>query len=71
MTDVFKCKKSGTQCCAPKSRILEMQMISRNDSVYHLQSPMPPPQYSPNNNNYGVSPNNVPPGAYTGTTGLI
>lgn len=23
MTDLFKCKKSGTQCCAPKSVIRE------------------------------------------------
>lgn len=25
MTDLFKCKKSGTQCCAPKTKILEKQ----------------------------------------------
>lgn len=33
MTDLFKCKKSGTTCCAPKSRIQELQgLISRNDT---------------------------------------
>lgn len=25
MTDLFKCKKSGTQCCAPKTKIQEKQ----------------------------------------------
>ncbi|XP_032522480.2 protein masquerade isoform X3 [Danaus plexippus] len=32
MTDVFKCKKAGTQCCAPKSKVLEAMGISRNDT---------------------------------------
>ncbi|XP_053615319.1 protein masquerade [Plodia interpunctella] len=33
MTDVFKCKKTGTQCCAPKSKIQEALGIKdRNDS---------------------------------------
>ncbi|CAG9793194.1 unnamed protein product [Diatraea saccharalis] len=33
MTDVFKCKKSGTQCCAPKSRVQEaLGSRDRNDT---------------------------------------
>lgn len=32
MTDVFKCKKPGTQCCAPKSKVQEYQ-LRRNDTV--------------------------------------
>ncbi|KPI97650.1 Chymotrypsinogen 2 [Papilio xuthus] len=33
ITDVFKCKKSGTQCCAPKSKIIEVVGTpERNDS---------------------------------------
>lgn len=31
MTDVFKCRKSGTKCCAPKSLIKET--ISGKDEV--------------------------------------
>lgn len=54
MTELFKCRKSGTQCCAPKSVIREFQeqkqggvnaahSTSRNDSVAS--------QYRPHNNN--------------------
>ncbi|CAH0731301.1 unnamed protein product, partial [Brenthis ino] len=32
MTDVFKCKKAGTQCCAPKSKVQEVIGVNRNDS---------------------------------------
>lgn len=34
MTELFKCKKSGTQCCAPKSLIREGSDSagSRNDT---------------------------------------
>lgn len=43
MTDLFKCKKSGTQCCAPKSRIQEVQLaagkIKPNDTINY---PLPP-----------------------------
>lgn len=46
MTDLFKCKKSGTQCCAPKSKIQEVQMaagkIKPNDTTNY--PPPPPPQ---------------------------
>ncbi|KAL4705207.1 hypothetical protein ACJJTC_000205 [Scirpophaga incertulas] len=38
MTDVFKCKKSGTQCCAPKSKVQEVAG-DRNDSA---PQPAPP-----------------------------
>lgn len=56
MTDLFKCKKSGTTCCAPKSRILEVQgtMMSRNDTIPSFVSQQQPaqsvPQYMANNN---------------------
>lgn len=52
MTELFKCRKSGTQCCAPKSVIREFQeqkqgggsaaqTSSRNDTVasqYHANN---------------------------------
>lgn len=60
MTDLFKCAKSGTTCCAPKSRIHEVQgMMVRNDtfSVFvNPQNPQQPmPQYMANNNQYSSS----------------
>ncbi|RVE52566.1 hypothetical protein evm_002685 [Chilo suppressalis] len=46
MTDVFKCKKSGTQCCAPKSRVQEA-LGGRNDTrappAPAPPAPRPPP----------------------------
>ncbi|XP_053952471.1 protein masquerade [Anastrepha ludens] len=59
MTDLFKCKRSGQICCAPKSRILEKQQFqTRNDTLYTNYPPPPPmvgvpqpyppqPQYPP------------------------
>ncbi|XP_065360869.1 protein masquerade [Calliphora vicina] len=46
MTDLFKCKRSGQTCCAPKSKILEKQQFqTRNDTSYaHYPPPPPPPQ---------------------------
>ncbi|XP_055609384.1 protein masquerade [Uranotaenia lowii] len=53
MTDIFKCKKSGTQCCAPKTRIQEAQIalgkIKPNDTAVY-----PPPP--PNVQNYPIQP---------------
>jgi kallikrein len=58
MTDVFKCRKSGTQCCAPKSVIREVldqrqpppgpggyaPDLSRNDTAtYAPLTPIYPP----------------------------
>lgn len=56
MTDLFKCAKSGTKCCAPKTRILEMQTQNRNDTVYNYgnQIPHPPLQGS-------INPQQAPP----------
>lgn len=52
MTDLFRCKKEGTECCAPKSKILEYQgLIQRNDSYpvfVNSQSQPHLPQYLPN-----------------------
>lgn len=52
MTDLFKCKKEGTECCAPKSKILEYQgLIQRNDSYpvfVNSQTQQHLPQYLPN-----------------------
>ncbi|XP_004925813.1 protein masquerade [Bombyx mori] len=49
LTNVFKCKKTGTQCCAPKSKIQEaLGRVDRNDSL-PLAPPPPhqPPAHSP------------------------
>lgn len=53
MTDLFKCRKYGTQCCAPKSIIRdhiekknEVDSNSRNDTVY----PGPHGLHSPHKN---------------------
>lgn len=56
MTDLFKCKKSGTTCCAPKSRIHEVQgmLMHRNDTSFPVfvnpQNQQQIPQYLPNSN---------------------
>lgn len=71
MSDLFKCKKSGTTCCAPKSRIHEVQgMMIRNDSFPGFVNPQNQqqiPQYMANNNNYpngySVPPNGFPASA--------
>ncbi|XP_037027272.1 protein masquerade isoform X2 [Bradysia coprophila] len=62
MTDLFKCKKSGTQCCAPKTRIQEVQV--RNDTVpgfvSNPQMQQNVPQYMANNI-YNPVPSPLPP----------
>lgn len=67
MTELFKCKKSGTICCAPKSRIHEVQgMMHRNDSFPVFVNPQTQqqiPQYLPNNN-YPNGYQQIPPNAY-------
>lgn len=35
MSDLFKCKKPGTKCCAPKSSIKEI--LDKNDEDYPSQ----------------------------------
>lgn len=54
MTDLFKCAKSGTTCCAPKSRIHEVQgLMMRNDTYpgfVNPQNQQQPPQYLAHNN---------------------
>ncbi|XP_077294936.1 trypsin-like serine protease domain-containing protein masquerade [Arctopsyche grandis] len=58
MTDLFKCRKTGTQCCAPKTRIQEMigskqqqnegqQAASRNDTTSSYAPPSPYPTTTP------------------------
>lgn len=71
MTDVFKCKKSGTTCCAPKSRIHEVQMMHRNDTYPLFVGPQQQqqiPQYLPNNyQSQNYQPQNyqpIPPNNY-------
>lgn len=68
MSDLFKCKKSGTQCCAPKTKIQEQldrhnrhnYTYNYNPSVGPINPNYPhPPQYY-NNNNY-PPPQNIPP----------
>lgn len=57
MTELFKCRKSGTQCCAPKSVIRELveqkngggaggSTASRNDSIAAQYQPHYAPQHS-------------------------
>lgn len=69
---MFKCKKSGTQCCAPKSKIQEhLDKHNRNNTYVYNPNQGPvnpnyphPQQYynSNNNNNYpNIPPNNYPP----------
>ncbi|XP_046397194.1 protein masquerade isoform X2 [Ischnura elegans] len=45
MTDVFKCRKSGTQCCAPKSQIRE-RLGETSGSQQPPTMPPPHPSYS-------------------------
>lgn len=56
MSDLFKCKKSGTTCCASKSKILEVQGAmdkSVRNATYPLNGPNPNAnQINPNNQNY-------------------
>lgn len=71
MTDLFKCKKSGTTCCAPKSRIQEIHEKMHRNQTYvpynpnlntqNYPAPPPPNNYQtppPYYNNY---PNYAPP----------
>ncbi|XP_043648973.1 protein masquerade isoform X1 [Drosophila teissieri] len=65
MTDMFRCKRSGQICCAPKSKILEKQQFqTRNDTAYYPAPPPPPigpPQaYPPQTPPYSYM-NNAPP----------
>nr|XP_036672047.1 protein masquerade [Drosophila suzukii] len=65
MTDMFRCKRSGQICCAPKSKILEKQQFqTRNDTAYYPAPPPPPigpPQaYPPQTPPYSYM-NNPPP----------
>ncbi|XP_036672047.3 protein masquerade [Drosophila suzukii] len=65
MTDMFRCKRSGQICCAPKSKILEKQQFqTRNDTAYYPAPPPPPigpPQaYPPQSPPYSYM-NNPPP----------
>ncbi|XP_068619702.1 protein masquerade [Battus philenor] len=38
ITDVFKCKKAGTQCCAPKSKVLEVVGTPERNETYPLST---------------------------------
>lgn len=60
MTDLFKCKKSGTTCCAPKSRIQEIQDKMHRNYTYPPYNPNYPPPQAPQApqppNNYQTPP---------------
>ncbi|XP_058058877.1 protein masquerade [Anopheles bellator] len=47
MTDLFKCKKSGTQCCAPKSKIQEVQMAASKTKYNDTNGGYPPQALPP------------------------
>ncbi|CAD7083355.1 unnamed protein product [Hermetia illucens] len=64
MTDLFKCKKSGQMCCAPKSKIQEKQgYIFRNDTFTYPYNQ----QYQPVTSPQGVPP--PPPNSIYQTNG--
>lgn len=80
MTEIFKCKKSGTQCCAPKSVIREVMDqkngVSRNDTFtnhYRPYSPQhpPPPPMSHQVHQPPMSPAAAPYPTYSTTTTTI
>lgn len=48
MTDVFKCKKAGTQCCAPKSKVQEVV----GGRPLNDTAPLPLPQPATNYQHY-------------------
>ncbi|CAH0678193.1 unnamed protein product [Spodoptera exigua] len=48
MTDVFKCKKAGTQCCAPKSKVQEVV----GGRPANESAPLPLPQPATNYQHY-------------------
>lgn len=64
MTDLFKCKRSGQTCCAPKSKIMEKQQFqTRNDtSSAYVHYPLPPPPPPPALTPVGIQA--YPPSAY-------
>jgi hypothetical protein len=46
MTDLFRCHKSGTQCCAPKSMIREV-LDQKNGGTAQARNETFPPHYRP------------------------
>jgi len=46
MTDLFRCHKSGTQCCAPKSMIREV-LDQKNSGTAQATNETFPPHYRP------------------------
>ena len=74
MTDLFKCRKSGTQCCAPKSVIREHLDKkngidnARNDTVFPSFGIQPPYKSTPPTN-YNVMHTPSPPHNQPGIDG--
>lgn len=67
MTELFKCKKSGTQCCAPKTKIQEQldrhnrnQTYPYNPNLGPVNPNYPHPQQYYNNNYPPPPPNSYP-----------
>jgi hypothetical protein len=46
MTDLFRCHKSGTQCCAPKSMIREV-LDQKHGGTAQARNETFPPHYRP------------------------
>lgn len=69
MTEMFKCKKSGTQCCAPKTKIQEQLDKHNRNHTYPYNPNLGPinpnyPHPQQYYNNYPPPPpNNYPPSA--------
>jgi Clip-domain serine protease homolog masquerade len=68
MTEMFKCKKSGTQCCAPKTKIQEQFDKNNRNNTYAYNPNLGPinPNYNPQQQYYNTYPpppanNNYPP----------
>lgn len=68
MTDLFKCRKSGTQCCAPKSVIKEhldkkngIESNSRNDTIFSPPFEHHPPYRSTPAPGYNLPHTPTPP----------
>lgn len=74
MTDMFKCKKSGTQCCAPKTKIQEQLDRHNRNHTYPYNPALGPinpnyPHPQQYYNNYPPPPANYPQPSYPAPAG--
>jgi hypothetical protein len=62
MTGLFRCRKSGTQCCAPKSMIREILDQRHGGNAQARNETFPPPYRVPSQHFPGHSSPAVAPG---------